>query len=381
MLAGVACGASEPLSFPEIGVPSDPPPLVVRPSTPGQGGASTVGSGGGAGGTVATNGAGVAVGTGARPGGTLTNGGASSSSGSIGGDGGGDASGGPEPECDPCPCDDGPFGPAEPITGLGLEGETLGPRLAADGRTLFFSSIGGDEDIFTAARAGRGAAFSEAVLVPNLDGGGTLEGTPFPSFDGLSLYFFSTRPGPGAQGGRDLWVATRPDLDAPFADPVALPEVNTSAIEHLPWLSRDELTLMFVSSRAAAHGLTNIWVAQRTERGQSFGAPVELEGVNTDAREEGFSLSRDGLTLYFTSNRVAENDMDIWVATRPDVSSAFGPAENLEHLNSPAPEIDVALSPDGAELFFSSGRSAPGGTGARQLFRAVRDCGVLGGPR
>ena len=276
------------------------------------------------------------------------------------------------PECDPCPCAEGPFGPAEQITGLGRA--ALGPALSADSLTLYFSSIDEDagEDIFSASRSDRGSAFSAASLVPNLDANGSVEGTPFISFDGLSLYFFSTREGLGAQGSRDIWLALRPDVGAPFAEPFVLPVVNATGLDHLPRLSRDETRLMFVSGRPSPNAFTNIWVAERASRAENFSEPVELAGVNSDVREEGFSLSGDGLTLLFASNRgTDQEDTDIWVATRSDTTSPFGAAENLSVVNSTAPDIDPTLSDDGFELFFSSLRS-----GTFELYRAVRNCMV-----
>jgi hypothetical protein len=122
----------------------------------------------------------------------------------------------------PVPCTVfGAFGEPELITGLDVSAQTLGPVFSADGLTLFFSTLGDgtaeapDENIFTAQRKQGGSQFTPAALVPNLDADGSDEGTPFLSFDGLSLYFFSTRPGPGAQGDRDIWLATpwmRPSL-------------------------------------------------------------------------------------------------------------------------------------------------------------------------
>jgi hypothetical protein len=234
---------------------------------------------------------------------------------------------------------------------------------------MFFSSIDGDEDIFSATRTVRGAQFSSAVRVANLDDGGSTEGTPFVSFDGLSLYFFSTRPGPDVVGGRDLWFTQRPSADGAFGTPVVVPEVNAVDLDHLPRLLPDELTLMFVSGRDSPNGASNIWGTERSSRDEDFSVPMEIAGVNTDAREEGFTLTIDGLTLFFASNRLAAADMDIWVATRPRGVGAFGPAENLTVVNTPAIEIDPALSTDGFELFFASDRN-----GSMQLFRTARVC-------
>lgn len=271
--------------------------------------------------------------------------------------------------CDPCPCAVGAFGAPEVVTGLGVPGDLFGPAFSADARTLFFSALGADESIYAATREDRSASFSSATLVPNIDAGGTDEGTPFLTFEGLALYFFSTRPGPGTQGDRDLWVSERAALDADFGEPRVVPAVNGAELDHLPRLSRDELTLAFVSGRPSDNDGSNIWVAQREDRDGAFGPAVELPGVNTDSREEGFSLSADGLTLYFASDRIVPLDMDLWVATRPDLESPFEEPQPLQQLNTNEQELDPALSPDGFELFFSSTRN-----GAAQLFRSARIC-------
>jgi hypothetical protein len=241
---------------------------------------------------------------------------------------------------------------------------------SADGLTLFFSALAETEDIYSAVREPRSAHFSAAAAVPNLDAGGTEEGTPFLSFDGLSLYFFSTRPGAGVQADRDLWVTHRPALEAPFsAEPSVLPVVNGPSIDHLPRLSRDEKALIFVSGRESPNEGSNLWITRRGSKEEEFAAPVEVEGINTNAREEGFSLSDDGLTLFFASDRLNEDDMDLFVATRVDTAASFESVAPLVDLNSTAQDLDPQLSPDGLELFFASSRAGP-----VQLFRALREC-------
>jgi Tol biopolymer transport system component len=246
----------------------------------------------------------------------------------------------------------------------------FGPALSADGLTLFFSTIEGDEDILAATRVGLGAAFSSATRVANIDTEASEDGTPFLSADGLSLYFFSTRPDAAALGDRDLWVARRPTTGSDFGVPSLVPDVNSDALDHLPRLSPDELTLMFVSGRDGANAFSNIWISERPTRDAAFSVPIELAGINSDLREEGFTLSSDGLTLLFASNRIDEADMDIWVATRLSRVDDFGAVENLSEINLPtADDIDPALSADGFELFFASERNGP-----VQLFRSTRLC-------
>ncbi len=255
------------------------------------------------------------------------------------------------------------------MTGLGLDVPVFGPTLSADGLTLFFSAVDGDEDIYVATRADRGLSFSSARPVPELDDDGSEEGTPFLSSDGLSLYFFSTRPGPGTQGDRDIWQARRASVAAPFSELFVVPAVNSAALDHLPRLSANELRLTFVSGRESPNLGSNLWIAERDSRDEEFSEPVEIAGVNGPAREEGFSFSSDELTLFFASNRVIPEDMDIWVTQRSNRGTAFAPAENLSVVNTDALELDPGISTDGFELFFVSTRN-----GEAEIFRSARIC-------
>jgi WD40-like Beta Propeller Repeat len=352
---------------------------------------SGVGSSGGAaplvsGGGPASAGAGSApVGVGASPGiGSDDPGGGPSAAG-AGGSGGGSSGGGAADAgagpgaLPPAPCNTGPFGEPEPVSGLGLGVTSFGPAPSADGRSLYFSALTATEDIFVATRSARTNDFSIATLVAGVNAGDTEEGTPFISADNRSLYFFSTRPDPNAPGDRDLWVAHRPlSIDAvstgpsnagPFSAPSLVADVNTAELEHLPRLTPDGLTLMFVSGRDSPNLSSNIWQARRESLDEPFDEASELPGVNSNARDEGFWLSADSLTVFFASNRLVQEDMDIWVATRPDASSAFGEAENLDVVNTSGLELDPALTLDGFELFFASDRS-----GTMQLYRSVRLC-------
>jgi Tol biopolymer transport system component len=345
----------------------------------GQGGRGNTGGGGGA--SPAGAGGRGGVGAGSNAGGS----GNGSSSGSGNGSGNaeaGSAGAGPDdpnagggpgqqpPACDPCPCNTGEFGEPELVAGLDVGVSSFGPAPSADGLTLFFSAIDGDEDLFFATRENRANEFSLAAPVLEVNDPEGEDGTPFISVDGRSLYFFSTRLGPGVQGGRDLWVATRAVDGGTFGAPEVVAGVNTEGLEHLPRLSADGNTLSFVSSRDSENLGSNIWVSERGGPGEGFGEPVELPGVNTDVREEGFWLSEDGLSLVFASNRAPdEADMDIWRAVRQSRDSAFDEPENLSVVNTSGIEIDPALTRDGFELFFASDRS-----GSMQLYRSARSC-------
>ena len=373
-LLGAGCSGQAGDLFPRLGGAGAPDGQAgaisegIRDDGAGEPGSGGSGAGGAAGPGVAVGGTtgaslgnaqGGRSGAGPRP---IAGGGQGLGSGGRTSDGGD-----PEPACDPCPCSDGPFGEPEPVLGLGIALPSFGPAPAADGLTLLFSSVGETEDIFFATRTDRGARFSAAALVPGLSGESSEEGTPFLTADGSEVYFFSTRPGAETVGDRDLWRA--PAAGDGFAEPTVVPRVNHDGLDHLPRLTPDGLQLSFVSGRDASALASNIWIAERASVDAPFGEPVELAGVNTDAREEGFWFSHDGLTLYFASNRFADGDMDIFVAVRPDRDSPFEEAQNLAVVNTPGIELDPALTADGFELFFASDRS-----GTMQLYRSARLC-------
>jgi hypothetical protein len=82
-------------------------------------------------------------------------------------------------------------------------------------------------------------------------------------------------------------------------------------------------------------------------------------------------LTRDGLTIFFASNRPGGvGRSDVWVATRAGVDAAFSTPRNLTAVNTEWDELDLALSPDGRELFFTSNRD----TDDYRLHRATRGC-------
>jgi Tol biopolymer transport system component len=164
-------------------------------------------------------------------------------------------------------------------------------------------------------------------------------------------------------------VATRTTLNEDFGTPDWLSVVNSDADDHLPALSADERVLVFASNRPGGAGEFDLWMAERDDPQGDFNLPVPLVELNQEGRDAGPSLSADGLTLYFISNRAASQGDDIWVSTRADRSSPFDEPVLVQELSTSGGELDVALSADGSELFYSSTVS-----GARELWHGIRDC-------
>jgi hypothetical protein len=263
----------------------------------------------------------------------------------------------------------GEFGAPERVTtGLESSGNLFGPALSADGLGLFFSvSAPPLEQIYSATRAALDTAlFSNAGELPIVNSA-ALDGSPFVSADDLRIVFFSDRR--AGVGGRDIWFGQRTERGAAFSTPTLLQGVNTPNVEHLPWLSADELTLLFVSNRANGRD-SDIWRATRTQIDAAFDAGVSAADLNSSANEGRAVLSSDRLSAIFSSERAGGlGSADIWLASRTDPELAFSAPINLAQLNSDSADQDVALSRDEHELLFSSARD-----GTNALWRSLRSC-------
>lgn len=94
--------------------------------------------------------------------------------------------------------------------------------------------------------------------VAELVGPGSYDRSPWVTPDQLTIVFDSDRLGCG--GNVDLWLARRPTPSASFGEPICLSEVNTASEEAAPWISPD---LRHIYFRSTATGAGDIWEAHR----------------------------------------------------------------------------------------------------------------------
>ena len=138
------------------------------------------------------------------------------------------------------------------------------------GPVLYFSSFrpggfavepaGGAPDSDLYRSVSRGGVFGAAELIPAVNTA-VDDGQPNVGNNGRELFFYSTRA--GGVGAADLYVSTRAfSLDA-WSTPVNLGAVNSVAAETRPSLSWDGLSLYFGSTRSGGEGATDIYVSTR----------------------------------------------------------------------------------------------------------------------
>jgi Tol biopolymer transport system component len=193
------------------------------------------------------------------------------------------------------------------------------------------------------------------------------------SMDMLELYFDSDRP--GGSGNWDLWVSKRTSKNDDWTQPMNLgPTVNSSAWYHDASISADKLLLLFGSNRSGGHGGDDIWATKRATINDAWSTPVNLgANINSSNNEMDPALSADGLQLYFCSqNRPGGyGSFDIFVSTRASLNDDWGPPVNLgPPINTSYADYSPSMSADGLTLFFCSERT--GGYGDADLWATRR---------
>jgi hypothetical protein len=137
-----------------------------------------------------------------------------------------------------------------------------------------------------------------------------------------------------------VWAFTASSRAQTYSDwsaPINLgPTVNSTSMDRGPAISKDGLSLYFASNRLDGDrfGGEDIYVSQRQTRDGEWGPPANLGPIiNTSFNESVPAFSRDGHLLFFSSNQPVGGfgGADIWVSRRYHTHDDFAwqPPENL----------------------------------------------------
>ena len=179
------------------------------------------------------------------------------------------------------------------------------------------------------------------------------EGTQSISADGRSLVFTACNRREG-MGSCDLYyVQINGNY---FTAPVNMGSpVNSSAWDSQSSLSADGKTLYFASERAGGLGDRDIWKSEQQADG-SWGKPVNLgPDINTSQGDQAPFIHPDGQTLYFMSNgHPGMGGFDLYISRR-QADGSWGKPQNLGYpINTKANEGAIFVSLDGAKAYFTS---------------------------
>jgi hypothetical protein len=261
-----------------------------------------------------------------------------------------------------------PFAAPAPVVEVASPGDNdEKPTLTADMLEMYFLSDRaagpGQGDVWVSTRAGPGDLWGAPALVTAINGP-SRETSPAISADGLTLCVASDRA--GGQGGLDIWVSTRASRSGDWSAPVPLAELNSPADE-IPRPPGDHARVMPLSRRATANDPYQLYWSSRALPSAPWTSPVHEMSLNSGNIDDDGYLMDDGVTLYFSSDRL-NGSQDLFVTERPDDSAPFAVPVVMAALNTDKyEERDPWVSPDGRELYFTSDR-----TGSLQIYHTTR---------
>jgi len=182
--------------------------------------------------------------------------------------------------------------------------------------------------------------------------------------DASGQQLFFTRRGVNDE---DIYVSNKKsDGTFDLSEPVSL-EINTASNEGGSSVSGNGKLLFFTAcDRADSRGSCDIYVSEKMANGR-FGTPQNLDPIiNSPWWESQPSISSDGKTMYFLSNRPGGyGGWDIWKSVH--LPSGWSIPENLgPTINTRYDEASPFAHPDGRTLYFAS--AGHPGFGAKDVF-------------
>jgi Tol biopolymer transport system component len=120
----------------------------------------------------------------------------------------------------------------------------------------------------------------------------------------------------------DIYVSElESDKKGDFGSPSPVPELNTTSTDYQPALSKDGLELFFASNRPGGIGNVDLWGSTREDTSDPWSAPFNLgKVVNSNAADFHPTLSFDRTILLFASERTGGvGSGDLWMSTRSKV--------------------------------------------------------------
>ncbi|MCO6358658.1 OmpA family protein [Roseivirga pacifica] len=203
-------------------------------------------------------------------------------------------------------------------------------------------------------------------LESNLNG---FEMQYFPSVDAFGQLVFTARE-MGALSDENLMVSF--DSAGYWTTPVSISEnINSQRNEGTASISADGKTLVFTGCNKGGNiGGCDLYISYK-EAGEWSIPELLDESVNSEAWDSQPSLSSDGKTLYFVSNRSGGlGKQDIWVSQ--NLAGSWQPAVNLgTTINTIGNDCSPYIYADNSTLFYST--DGQRGLGGLDLFKSTAE--------
>ena len=271
-----------------------------------------------------------------------------------------------------------PFRPVNLGSNVNTDADEYLPALSADYRMLVFTrrvprrattrrDLPQEEDFYISLYDTMELNWGPAERMPEPLNSNANEGAQTISHDGRVVIFTACGRN-NEPTGCDLYMSVRKGNKWGKPRNLGAP-VNSTYWESFPSLSIDGYTLYFASNRRGGYGGTDIWCCT-LEEGR-WSEPRNLgPSINTPGNETSPYIHFDDKTLYFSSDgHLGMGGADLYVAKRLN-DSTWGDVKNLGYpINTTGDEASLIVAPDGRTALFASDRY--GGYGKQDLYSFV----------
>jgi outer membrane protein OmpA-like peptidoglycan-associated protein len=229
------------------------------------------------------------------------------------------------------------------------------PVLTADQQTLIFTArdttaANDDENLYVSYQ--KNGEWTSPISLSSSINTPENEGTCSISADGRTLVFTSCK-GRESFGSCDLFVTYK--VGEEWTMPINLGgKINTSSWESQPSLSADGRTLYFTSDRRGGYGKRDIWMSQLGEDGV-WGTAINLgTAVNTPDDDLSPFIHVNGTTFFFSSKgHLGLGGFDLF-ATEKTGNNTWARPKNLGYpINTHDDQVSLFVTADGKKGYYS----------------------------
>jgi len=228
------------------------------------------------------------------------------------------------------------------------------PSLTADESILVYTKrIRGQEDFYMSKKVDgiwqKGIPLTDINTLKN-------EGAQNITPDGRFMTFVKCDDRNDGYGSCDIYFSEVKNGRWTAAKNIGAP-INSRARETQPSLTADGQTLYFTSERSGRNGTSDIYISQRNTEGKWSRPKLLSDKINTEGDDQSPFIHPDGQTLYFMSNgHPGMGGFDLFYS-RKQPDGTWGDPINLGYpINTEADESTLVISFDGKTAYYASDR-------------------------
>lgn len=237
-------------------------------------------------------------------------------------------------------------------SGVNTSAQEYLPCLFLDGKSLVFTRVVRGQEDFYISKLKDDGSWGTATPITELNTSNN-EGAETISADGKTIVFVACDY-EKSYGTCDLYISYFKKGKWTASENMGA-QINSSAWDTQPSLSADGQTLYFTSNRTGGFGESDIWVSQKSKDGK-WQKPVPLPTPINDAyKSESPFIHPDGKSLYFRSNvKSGMGGFDLYKSDLREDGTWTEPLNLGAPINSTKDEGSLIVSPDGKYGYYAS---------------------------